>query len=765
MNLSIKGVKNRPLRHTAISVSQWPVRTFLMWLVLACLLPGVLGATGLFVYQYRQGRAQQAKDTIQTARALVQAVDNHLLRAQAVVETLSVSEALARHDFAVFHQQARRAVALSGLGTNIVLRDEAGVQILNTALEFGKPAQALPAPEQVRAVFATGKPAISQVFIGPVLKRPIMSVDVPVIINGKISYDLGVGILPRHFNLLLKAQGLPSDWIAAVFDRTGTIAGRTHSPEKFVGLKAASKLLQSMVASSEGTVETTTLEGIQVQSFYSRSPTTNWRVAIGIPVRTIEVALLRNLSLLALGVAALFGVSLLLARFMSQRIAHSITALTSPAIALGDGQSVQVPEVHIKEAAEVASAIGRAADLLQERSAALQKSEGDLRQLIAAIPGTVWTATRDGTIDFISQQWLDYTGRSIASQLGAGFLDPIHPEDREDLMRTWQDAVTRAENFHAEYRLRRRDGTYRWFKSWGTSILDQHGHCIRWLGIVTDINDLKEAEEALQRINADLENRISEKEQAEAKVRVAYQHLRETHEQLIQMEKLSALGTLVGGVAHEINNPLMGIKGYIEYVSDKLDEGRPKEILRRASAEVDRIGRIVKNMLVFSRSKSSLSLDDVDLVEAVNKTIALVEADLRHQNIELRISVPATPVMAKGNMDNIQQAVLNLILNARDALKQHPLPHKVDVSVRNEGNGLCVISVTDNGPGIPESIKTRIFDPFFTTKPAGQGTGLGLAVTRQLIEASGGSIDVGTAASGGAAFVITVTAAEKANTE
>lgn len=736
-----------------------------MWLVLACLLPGVLGATGLFVYQYRQGRAQQAKDTIQTARALVQAVDNHLLRAQAVVETLSVSEALARYDFAVFHQQARRAVALSGLGTNIVLRDEAGVQILNTALEFGKPAQALPAPEQVRAVFATGKPAISQVFIGPVLKRPIMSVDVPVIINGKISYDLGVGILPRHFNLLLKAQGLPSDWIAAVFDRTGTIAGRTHSPEQLVGLKATPRLLQAMMASSEGTVETTTLEGIEVQSFYSRSPTTNWRVAIGIPVRTIEVTLLRNLSLLALGVAALFGVSLLLARFMSQRIAHSITALTSPAIALGDGQSVQVPEVRIKEAAEVASAIGRAADLLQERSAALQKSEGDLRQLIAAIPGTVWTATRDGTIDFISQQWLDYTGKSIASQLGAGFLDAIHPEDREDLMRTWQDAVTRAENFHAEYRLRRHDGAYRWFKSWGTSILDQHGHCIRWLGIVTDINDLKEAEEALQRINADLENRISEKEQAEAKVRVAYQHLRETHEQLIQMEKLSALGTLVGGVAHEINNPLMGIKGYIEYVSDKLDEGRSKEILRRASAEVDRIGRIVKNMLVFSRSKSSLSLDDVDLVEAVNKTIALVEADLRHQNIELRISIPATPVMAKGNMDNIQQAVLNLILNARDALKQHPLPHKVDVSVRNEGNGLCVISVTDNGPGIPESIKTRIFDPFFTTKPAGQGTGLGLAVTRQLIEASGGSIDVGTAASGGAAFVITVTAAEKANTE
>ncbi|HZW13334.1 MAG TPA: ATP-binding protein [Noviherbaspirillum sp.] len=733
-----------------------------MWLVLACLMPGIIGAAGLFIYQYQEGRTQREKDMIQTARALVQAVDNHLLRAQAIVQTLSAADTLARRDFARFHQRARGALALSGLVTNVVLRDEAGRQILNTAIDFGKPLNPQAAPEQVQKVFATGRPTISPVFIGPVLKRPIMSVDVPVVINGKIAYALGIGIVPEHFNTLLKAQRLPSHWVAGVFDTTGTVAGRTNSPEQFVGRKANARLLQAMMASPEGSLETTTLEGIQTQTFYSRSPVTNWRVAIGIPLRTIEVELLQTLSLLALGVAALLGIGLMLARLMSQRIAHSVTALTAPAIALGEGSPVRVPQVHIKEAAEVATAIGRAAGLLQERSAALQKSEADLRRLIAAIPGTVWTATRDGAVDFVSQQWLDYTGMSLSSQLGAGFLDVIHPEDRKDLLKTWQEAVSKGENFHAEYRILRHDGAYRWFKSWGTPILDENGHCIRWLGVVTDINDLKEAEEALQRTNADLKNRISEKEQAEAEARIAYQRLQETHEQLIQMEKLSALGTLVGGVAHEINNPLMGIKGYIEYVSDKMDEGRPKEVLQRASAEVDRIGRIVKNMLVFSRSKSSLSLGDVDLVQAVTKTVALVEADLQHQNIKLRISAPETPVIARGNMDNIQQAVLNLILNARDALKQHPPPYKVDISVSNEGNGQCIISVADNGPGIPESIKSKIFDPFFTTKPAGQGTGLGLAVTRQLIEASGGSIDVGTAATGGASFVITVAEAEKA---
>lgn len=732
-----------------------------MWLVIACVMPGIIGAGGLFAYQYREGRAQRENDMLQTTRALVQAVDNQLLRSQAIVETLSVAYTLKTRDFGRFHALARNALALSGLITNVVLRDERGRQILNTAVDYGQPLNPQAAPEQVKEVFVTGKPTISPVFVGPVLKRPIVSIDVPVMIDGKIAYALGIGILPERFNATLKAQRLPSNWVAAVFDTNGTIAGRTHLSEQYVGRKATDRLLQAMMASPEGTLQTTTQEGIPAQTFYSRSPVTNWRVAIGIPIRTIETTLLRTLSMLALGVAVLLGIGLMLARLMSQRIAHAFTALMEPSIALGAGGFVPVPQVHVKEAAEVASALGRASDLLQERSAALRKREAELNDLIAAIPGTVWTATREGAVDFISQQWLDYTGTSMAANLGAGFLDVIHREDRDGLLKTWQEAVARGENFDAEYRLLRHDGAYRWFKSWGTRIVDANGDCIRWLGIVTDVNDLKEAEEALRQSNNDLEKRIAEKEQAEAETRIAYQHLQETHEQMIQMEKLSALGTLVGGVAHEINNPLMGIKGYIEYTRDKLDEGRPKEILYRASAEVDRIGRIVKNMLVFSRSKSTLSTSDVDLVHAVRETVALVDEDLRHQDIALCIAEPGTPVMATGNMDNIQQAVLNLILNARDALKQHPLPHKIDISITHGAAGKCMITVADNGPGIPESIRTKVFDPFFTTKPAGQGTGLGLAVTRQLVEASGGSIEVGAAASGGASFVITVAAAGK----
>jgi len=485
------------LRRTTLPVSHWPVRKFLMWLVLACLMPGVLGATGLFVYQYRQGRAQQEENTIQTARAMVHAVDNHLLRTQAVAQTLSVSDALIKHDFAAFHQQARQAVMLSGLGTNVVLRDSAGQQILNTAQEFGTPLQAQAAPDQVREVFATGSPTISQVFIGPVLKRPIMSVDVPVIIDGKISYALGVGILPQHFNMLLKTQGLPSNWVAAVIDSNGTIAGRTHSPEQLVGRKASATLLQAMTASREGSLNANTQDNIPVRSFYSVSPLTNWRVAIGIPRNVIQGALLRTLSLLAIGVAALFSLSLILARFMSQRIAHSFSALTTPAVALGNGHAVPVPKLHVREAAEVTSAIGRAANLLQERASELAEAHR------LAKFGTWYWDLATGEVR-ASEALREVYGRDV----------PSFPEMRGTVLsvESWEriklaseEAIQTGKGYNLEIQVNHGNGQTIWVNARAEPV--QIGKEVVGLrGMIQDITERKQADQLLRESEEKLRN-------------------------------------------------------------------------------------------------------------------------------------------------------------------------------------------------------------------------------------------------------------------
>lgn len=461
-------------------------------------MPCVLAATGFFIYQYRQGLVQQEKNTIQTTRALVQAVDNHLLRAQAVAQTLSAAETLTRRDFARFHHEARSAITLARLGTNVVLRDVAGRQILNTAIDYGEPLKAQAAPEQVREVFATGKPTISQIFIGPVLKKPIMSVDVPVVIDGHIAYALGVGILPENFNRLLKSQRLPSGWVAGVLDPHGMIAGRTHSPEQFVGRRATDRLVQAMMASPEGSLQTTTQEGIQVQTFYSRSPVTEWGVAIGIPLRTIQVGLVQTLSLLALGVLMVLAISLVLARFMSSKIAHSVSALTAPAIALGKGNSAPVPDLPVKEAAEVASAIGRAARLLQERAAELAEAHR------LAKFGTWYWDLISGDVRS-SDSLRDIFGRDAPSYSEPhGTLLPV--EAWEQVSAASREAVLTGKSFSLEVQVSHGGGHTIWINSKGEPVLNDQGEVVALRGTVQDISERKRADQLLRESQEKLRN-------------------------------------------------------------------------------------------------------------------------------------------------------------------------------------------------------------------------------------------------------------------
>ena len=280
----------------------WGVRSILMLLVLSCLLPGLLGASILLMQQYRQGRQQLEQNTLQTTRALAQAVDNHVLRARAIAQVLAASEALATGDLARFHRQAQEAVTASELATNIILLDEAGKQLLNTAADFGSPLPVRADPKYVRQVFSTGQPVLTDVVVGNLLKRPIVATVVPVRSDRRITYALAVGMLMDRFDLLLQGQRLPPDWIVGILDTAGTFVARTHAPEQFVGRKASADLQRFIAGASEGVQKATTVEGAKVVSVHVRSPTTGWHVAIGIPRSAMTAELYRTLAQLAAGV-------------------------------------------------------------------------------------------------------------------------------------------------------------------------------------------------------------------------------------------------------------------------------------------------------------------------------------------------------------------------------------------------------------------------------------------------------------------------------
>lgn len=354
---------------------RWTVRAFLLALVLACLLPGVLGASALLAWQYRQGRAQLATSTLQTSRAMVQAVDFHLQKVSAVAQSLSSSHALASGDLARFHAEASAVIKQVGLGTNVVLRDEAGRQLLNTAVPWGAPLVAPLAPEQVREVFASRRPVVSDIFIGPVIHRPIMSVDVPVFLGGAVRYALGIGVLPRHFTEVLQTQQVPPRWLVGIMDRAGTLAGRSRNADLYVGRKTSSAMLAQMQVRREGVVEVVTLDGQDMIVFFSRSQATGWSVAIGIPRKEVESVIVRTSSLMAAGVAALFALGALLAWIIGGHIARSFQALTEAAGELGLGGPVTARSLPIQEADDAIESLQKAGAILGERNQTLREAD------------------------------------------------------------------------------------------------------------------------------------------------------------------------------------------------------------------------------------------------------------------------------------------------------------------------------------------------------------------------------------------------------
>ncbi|MGZ0078933.1 AAA family ATPase [Methylomonas sp. YC3] len=221
--------------------------------------------------------------------------------------------------------------------------------------------------------------------------------------------------------------------------------------------------------------------------------------------------------------------------------------------------------------------------------------------------------------------------------------------------------------------------------------------------------------------------------------RQAYKQLQENQDHMLQMEKLSALGTLVGGVAHEINNPLMGVMNFVEFVSDRTEDAKSKQILAQALQQIQRIKNIVSNMLVFMHQKTTPT-GSCSLEEVLGQTLLLLEGELRKTAIQVRTEIPENLPKLACTAESMQQILINLLINARDALSGIAQP-EIEISVRC-AEKMLELNIKDNGPGIPDEVQGRMFDPFFTTKPPGQGTGLGLSVTRRLIQDADGSIAV-----------------------
>lgn len=250
--------------------------------------------------------------------------------------------------------------------------------------------------------------------------------------------------------------------------------------------------------------------------------------------------------------------------------------------------------------------------------------------------------------------------------------------------------------------------------------------------------------EKLQRVHADSMER-------------ARRELAATHAQLVQSSKMAAVGQLAAGVAHEINTPLSAVQLNVSTVMEHVTDARDRRRLDIAAQAVSRCKSIIDTLLRFSRVSGG-SLERVDVARVVRTTLELMDHDLGKTGVDV-IEAVGEPVLARGREGEISQVLMNLLMNARDAVRAMPPDHprRVEVRSRREGDRV-IVEVADNGCGMDEGTRDRIFEPFFTTRPVGEGLGLGLSITYEILVRCGGEIAVASTPGQGTTFTVTLAA-------
>ena len=368
---------------------------------------------------------------------------------------------------------------------------------------------------------------------------------------------------------------------------------------------------------------------------------------------------------------------------------------------------------------------------LQKSNAELQHSEQQLRLLTEVIPQQIWSGTSDGSIDYCNQRLLDYVGRSLKDVQGERFLETIHAEDRERFRQSWQEALSSGAPFEGEWRVRGADGEYRSFFTRGVPLQDTEKQTVRWYVTNTDIEEHRKAEQALMKTQAELAH----------------------------LSRVLTMGELTASIAHEVNQPLAAIVTYghacLEWLSTNpptLDEARQaaKQIIQDGT----RAGTVLSRIRAFFK-KEFPAKQLLDMNEVIQELAIFLRDEAKTRHIILRTELAPGLPSVRGDRVQLQQVLLNLVMNAMDAVGETPGARK-EIFVRSHlyERDKIIVQVEDSGTGISAEIAKKIFDPFFTTKP--KGMGMGLSISRSIVESHEGQLWAAGHPAGGAVFQFTI---------
>jgi hemerythrin-like metal-binding protein/PAS domain S-box-containing protein len=416
---------------------------------------------------------------------------------------------------------------------------------------------------------------------------------------------------------------------------------------------------------------------------------------------------------------------------------------------------------------------------------ALSESESRFRGLADSIPALIWMSDHQRHRVYVNKQWSEFTGNSAEQLARDGWLQGVHPDDRERMQALHDANAAYDEEKVAEFRLRRNDGKYRWF--WETTVprKQDDGTFLGEVGCAIDITERRQVEQLLlsakKRLESMVAARTQELSQANAILEQRYheqqtllEQLKDTQAQLLQSEKMAGIGQLAAGVAHEINNPisyvysnLSALKSYSDDLFRIIDAYRKVEdslppdaqalqALAAVKQQVDldflredmyclvtesmegatRAKHIVQNLKDFSRIDHQ-ELAPFDIEAGLETTLGIVHGEIKNKAEVYKEYAVLEPILCVGA--DLNQVFMNLLLNAAQAIETRG---HITLRTGQADEDWIWAEIEDTGQGIAPDRLSRIFDPFFSTKAVGQGTGLGLSLAYTIVKQHGGRIEV-----------------------
>jgi PAS domain S-box-containing protein len=358
-----------------------------------------------------------------------------------------------------------------------------------------------------------------------------------------------------------------------------------------------------------------------------------------------------------------------------------------------------------------------------EMEKALRRQEEFQRYLLESFPDLILVIDLNETYSFVSARISDLLGYTREQLIGRKLDEQIHSAELLALVR---ELITGNKNFDScECQARHRDGSWRRVRASASPLRDAEG---KVTGVIVSVRDIT------------IEKKLEE--------------------QIIQSERLAAMGQMIGGFAHELNNPLTSILGMSELLQDSPVPDASQKQLEMLHQQARRAVEIVKNLTYFSRPPAP-GRTSIDLGELVQRTLDLHAYSLRKNNITVDFLRDGSIPAVNGDAHQLMQVFLNLILNAEQAMREERDRGTLRIRLEKRASTVSVV-FQDDGPGIPQEILANIFDPFYTTKRPGRGTGLGLSICKAILREHSGNVEAASGPGGGAVFTVTIPAAQGA---